>query len=73
MYRHIPLIRLVATELSPKNQNSEVSTAAASTLRRPEKLNNSGVKPTEGAEMPDWFRGTEATSVTTTQRRVFCR
>ena len=38
MYRHMPLIRLVATELSPKKQNPEVSLAQMSTLRRPEKI-----------------------------------
>lgn len=38
MYRHMPLIRLVATELSPKKQNAEASPAPVSTLRRPERI-----------------------------------
>ncbi len=38
MYRHMPLIRLVATELSPKKQNPEASLPPVSTLRRPEKI-----------------------------------
>lgn len=38
MYRHMPLIRLVATELSPKKQIPEVSLVPVSTLRRPEKI-----------------------------------
>lgn len=36
MYRHIPLIRQVATELSPKQQDAEATLAPVSTLRRPE-------------------------------------
>lgn len=38
MYRHMPLIRLVATELSPKKQNAEASLVPTSTLRRPERI-----------------------------------
>lgn len=38
MDRHMPLIRLVATELSLKKQNPEASLAPAATLRRPEKI-----------------------------------
>lgn len=38
MYRHMPLIRLVATELSPKKQNTEASLVPTSTLRRPERI-----------------------------------
>jgi hypothetical protein len=38
MYRHMPLIRQVATELSPKKQNVEASLAPVSTLRRPERI-----------------------------------
>lgn len=37
MYRHMPLIRLVATELSQK-QNAEASLVPTSTLRRPERI-----------------------------------
>jgi transposase len=37
MYRHMPLIRLVATELSPQN-NDEASLVPTSTLRRPERI-----------------------------------
>lgn len=38
MYRHMPLIGLVATVLSLKKQNPEASLAQMSTLRRPEKI-----------------------------------
>ena len=38
MYRHMSLIRLVATELSPQKQNPDVSLEPISTLRRPEKI-----------------------------------
>ncbi|ARF49397.1 transposase [Pantoea stewartii subsp. stewartii DC283] len=38
MYRHMPLIRLVATELSPKKQNTEASPATASKLLLPERI-----------------------------------
>lgn len=38
MYRHMPLIRLVATELSPKKQNAEASLVPTSTLRRPQRI-----------------------------------
>lgn len=38
MYRHMPLIRLVATELSPKKQITEASPVTASTLRLPERI-----------------------------------
>lgn len=38
MYRHMPLIRQVATELSPKKQEAEASLAPVSTLRRPERI-----------------------------------
>lgn len=38
IYRHMPLIRLVATELSPKKQNAEASLVPTSTLRRPERI-----------------------------------
>lgn len=38
MYRHMPLIRLVATELSPKKQAVEASPESTSTLRRPDRI-----------------------------------
>lgn len=38
MYRHMPLIRQVATELSPKKQVTETSLAPVSTLRLPERI-----------------------------------
>lgn len=38
MYRHMPLIRQIATELSPKKQDAEASLAPVSTLRRPERI-----------------------------------
>ncbi|STU07280.1 putative transposase [Klebsiella pneumoniae] len=38
MYRHMPLIRQVATELSPKKQDAEASLIPVSTLRRPERI-----------------------------------
>lgn len=38
MYRHMPLIRQVATELSPKKQDAEASLAPVTTLRRPERI-----------------------------------
>ena len=34
----MPLIRQVATEMSPKKQDAEVSLAPVSTLRRPERI-----------------------------------
>lgn len=38
IYRHMPLIRQVTTEMSPKKQDAEVSLAPVSTLRRPERI-----------------------------------
>lgn len=38
MCRHMPLIRQVATELSPKKTDAETSLAPVSTLRRPERI-----------------------------------
>lgn len=38
MYRHMSLIRLLATELFPQKQNPDVSLEPVSTLRRPEKI-----------------------------------
>ena len=38
MYRHMPLIRLVASELSPKKSPEPESSVPAPTLRRPERL-----------------------------------
>lgn len=38
MYRHIPLIRLVASELSPKKSPDPEPSVPAASLRRPERL-----------------------------------
>lgn len=38
MYRHIPLIRLVASELSPKKSPEPELSVPAASLRRPERL-----------------------------------
>lgn len=38
MYRHMPLIRQIATELSPKKQDAEASLIPVSTLHRPERI-----------------------------------
>lgn len=38
MYRHIPLIRLVASELSPKKSPAPEPSVPAASLRRPERL-----------------------------------
>lgn len=38
MYRYMPLIRQIATELSPKKQDAKASLAPVSTLRRPERI-----------------------------------
>lgn len=38
MYRHMPLIRLVAGELSPKKSSEPELSVPATSLRRPERL-----------------------------------
>ncbi len=49
MYRHIPLIRLVASELSPKKSPEPELSVPAASLRRPERLKQHIRKKTASA------------------------